>query len=227
MVANNFDGGNRSYSWGYRRSLCTSRTVREKRNIEIKVAKAAIRNTLRNNESSLEYFKYFSLGEIQEISNNAVYIPKKLLRELSEIIDLANEYNTWRHECYEVINAEVRAQSKQYPFLDEAFLKVFRSGFEYVLDGVDGSRSEEIYRAIYQGDLTFDKAKESLLKGYWDNRVTIRYKSSDEKELMFKDIIEGEDFHRFCTELIKLQKRESLVILRDTRSKLLEKQNLV
>jgi hypothetical protein len=199
--------------------------LREKRNIESNKAITTIRNTLQNNTLIVE-FKLLSLGEIEEIANN-IYLPKKLRRDLREIIGLATEYSKWRYECYEVINAEVRAQSKQYPILDEAFMAVFHSDFESTMNGIDGSRSEEIYKAIYKGILTFEIMKESVLKGRWESKIKIRYKSIEEQEMMFKDILESEYFHRVFKELVKLQDREPIKLLRNIQARLLQKVQLL
>lgn len=164
---------------------------------------------------------------LMEIARDA-NISKMLYKKCNELVDnLAPEYHEWRNECFRFINAEIRAQITQHTILDEASLNVFHNGFENVMNGLDGSRSEEIYRAIYKGELTFDIAKESVLKGYWGSKVKIHDKSGEEKELMFREIIDGEDFHRLVEELIRLQGRKSLKVLRDTREKFLEMARLI
>jgi len=133
------------------------------------------------------------------------------------------DYNRWRYECYQVINSEVRAQSKHLDPLNGAFREFIGSSLEGAFEGTQGSVSENIYKAVYKNELTYDVAKESVLKGHWDAKVTIRDEQSGEKELMFKDMIDGKEFHRFIENLIKLQTRDSIRTLRDARERLLNK----
>ena len=70
-------------------------------------------------------------------------------------------------------------------------------------------------------------AKESVLKGHWDEKVTIRDQHGEMKELMFKDIIDIREFHKFIENLINLQYRTSIRTLRDAQARLLEKAQLI
>ena len=138
--------------------------------------------------------------------------------QLGELIQLAIEYYRWRYECFEVINAEVRAQGKQFSTLNDVFSLVFGSDLEGMFGGTEGSASYNIYKAIYKGELTFDMAKESILKGSWDREIVIQGKN-----VMFKDIIDGGDFHKFIESLRKLQNRTSIKTLRNAQAAFLQR----
>ena len=126
---------------------------------------------------------------------------------------LALEYYRCRHECFQVINSEVTAQGKQFSTLDDVLSLVFGSDLGGVFGGTEGTASYGMYKAIYKGELTFDMAKESILKGNWDREVV-----TQGKNVMFKDTIDGADFHKFIESLKKLQNRTSIRTLRNAQA---------
>ncbi len=165
----------------------------------------------------VEFYDWGGIGSFEKAYKDAP-ISKRLVKELDELIELASEYWRWRDECFEVINAEVRAQGKQFSALNDVFSLVFHSNLEGMFGGTEGSASYDIYKAIYKGKLTFDMAKESILKGNWDREIV-----TQGKNVMFKDIIDGGDFHKFIESLRKLQNRTSIKILRNAQAAFLQK----
>ena len=184
-------------------------------------ARVEIQAQLEIFEAFVEFYDWGGIGSLEKAYKD-VPISKRLVKELDELIKLALEYYRWRYECFEVINAEVRAQGNQFSTLNDVFGLVFRSNLEGMFGGTEGSASYGIYKAIYNGELTFDMAKESILKGNWDREIVIQGKN-----VMFKDIIDGGDFHKFIKSLRKLQNRESIKTLRDAQARFLEKARLI
>jgi len=165
----------------------------------------------------VEFYDWGGIGSIEKSYKDAP-ISKQLRKELDELITLALEYWKWRDESFKVINAEVRAHSKHYNILDEAFRNVLGSTLEGVFQGTQGSASYDIYKAICKGELTFDMAKKSILKSNWDREIVIQGKN-----VMFKDIIDGGDFHKFVEDLMELQRRMSIRTLRDAQASFLQR----
>lgn len=170
----------------------------------------------------VESYGSFSASDLDKLVHDA-HIPKRLRKELGELVDFALERNRWRYECHQIINSEARAQTKHLDTLNRAFKDVIGSTLEGAFQGTEGSASDNIYKAIYKNSLTFEMAKESVLKDHWDAKVTIRDKLGEERELMFKDIIDGGEFHKFIENLIKLQNRTSIRTLRDAQARFLKK----
>lgn len=170
----------------------------------------------------VECYDWGGIGSLQKAFNEAP-ISKRLREELNDLIKHATEYFKWRYECFQVVNAEVRAQSKYYNILNAAFRHIFGSPLEEVFQGTDNTISYDIFKEIYKNKLTFNMAKESVLKGRWDRKVSIADEHSVEREIMFKDIIDGDEFHKFIESLIKLQTRESIKTLRDNQAIFLRK----
>ena len=153
---------------------------------------------------------------------------KKLSSELSEIKELAEEYNQWLHEGRQVVRAEIGMESKRYPTVEKAFKDIFNFLPEDILRPYEGDFGEGIYEAIFKGELTFEKARETVIRiGDWDAQVKVQAGSGEETTLSFKDIIEGKDFHRLIEELQGLKRRESIKTLRDKQAKFLEKAQLI
>jgi hypothetical protein len=175
---------------------------------------------------SIEDFSWDGIGSIEESYKDA-NISKKLRKKLDELVSLASDYYHWRDECYQIINTEVKAQSKVYPVLDEASSTIFRCNFEQLLNGTQGSRSEKIYRAIFQGKLTFDIVKETLLKDNWEREVIIHNESGGVNKIMFKVLVDGEIFHHFYNEFAKLQWRKSIRTFKEIQEKLLKNSQLI
>jgi len=88
---------------------------------------------------------------------------------------------------------------------------------------MEGSSSEGIYKAIYEGNLTFELARDSIMKDRWDEKVKITDTTSGGTELKLKDVVEGKDFHKLVEELKGLQDRESIKMLRDAQRRFLER----
>lgn len=184
---------------------------------EKKEAKLKIQAQIEILEVFVEFYDWGGTGSLEKAYKDAP-ISKQFTKELDELIKLALEYYRWRSECFEVINAEVRAQSKQFSTLNDVFSLVFHSSLEGMFAGTEGSASYDIYKAIYKGKLTFDMAKESILKGNWDRKVV-----TQGKNVMFKDIVDGGDFHKFVESLRKLQNRTSIKTLRNSQAAFLQK----
>ena len=165
----------------------------------------------------VELYDWGGTGSLEKAYKDAP-ISKRLGKELDELMKLALEYFRWRYECFQVINSEISAQGKQFSTLNDVFGLVFRSNLEGMFAGTEGSASYGIYKAIYKGELTFDMAKESILKGNWDREIV-----TQGKNVMFKDIIDGEDFHKFIEGLRKLQDRTSIKTLRNSRAAFLQR----
>lgn len=149
-------------------------------------------------------------------------VSKKILAQLSELERQSALYNRWLHESRQVVRAEI-GQCRLHPTLFRAFEAALGSLPEFALGPTEGYRDEGIHEAIFKRKLTFEKAKEVVLKGRWETHVKIKLGSGEERELSFRDVIEGEDFHRFVEELQRLQERESIKTLRDVQLRLLEK----
>ncbi len=197
----------------YVRFLPTWKENREKK----RQARVGIQSQLEILNAYVEFYNWGSIISLEEAYKDAP-ISKRSVKELDELIKLAKEYYWWRYESFEVINAEVRAQSKQFSTLNNIISLVFHSDLEGVFSGTEGSASYNIYKAIYKGELTFDMAKESILKGNWDREIVIQGKN-----VMFKDIIDGGDFHKFIESLRKLQNRISIRTLRNAQAAFLQK----
>jgi len=180
-------------------------------------ARVEIQAQLEILEVSVELYDWGGIGSLEKAYKDAS-ISKQLAKELDELIKLAVGYWRWRYECFEVINAEVRAQSKQFSALNDVFVLVFRRDLEVMFAGIEGSASYGIYKAIYKGELTFDMAKELILKGNWDREIVIQGKN-----VMFRDTIDGGDFHKFIESLRKLQNRTSVKTLRNAQAAFLQK----
>lgn len=183
-----------------------------------KKAKLEIQAQLEILETYVESYDWGSIGPFEKACKDAP-ISKQLAKELDELIKLALEYHQWRHECFKIINTEVRVHSKQFSTLNNVFSLVFHMDLEGVFAGTEGSVSYNIYKAIYKGELTFDTAKESILKGNWDREVAIQA----DKSVMFKDIIDGGDFHKFVESLRGLQNRTPIRTLRNSQAEFLYK----
>ncbi len=171
------------YRWGVtsKAGLATWKENREKK----RQARLEIQGQLEIIEAYVQTYDWESTSSLEKAYKDAP-ISKRLVKELDELTKLASEYFGWRYECFKVINAEVRAQSKQFSTLNDAIRLVYHSNLEGMFSGTEGSASYGIYKAIYKGELTFDMAKESILEGNWDREIVIQGKN-----IMFSDIING------------------------------------
>lgn len=185
-------------------------------------AKLEIKSQIEINIAYVEFYDWGGIGSLEKAYREAP-ISKRLSEELNYLIKYALEYYSWRHECFQIINAEVRAQSKFYNTLNTAFRHIFGSNLDEVFRGTENTIGYYIFKEIYRKKLTFNVAKELVLKSKWDMKVTIEDEHSGVKEIMFKDIIDGDEFHRFIESLIELQNRESMKTLRFNQARFLSK----
>jgi len=197
----------------YVRFLPAWRENREKK----KQARLEIQGQLEILIAYVEFYDWGGIGPLEKAYKDAP-IAKRLGKELDELINLALEYYRWRYECFQVIQSEVKAQGNQFSTLNDVFSLVFGSNLEGVFGGTEGSASYGIYKAIYKSELTFDMAKESILKGNWDREIV-----TQGKNVMLKDIMDGADFHKFIESLRKLQNRTSIKTLRNAQASFLQK----
>lgn len=146
--------------------------------------------------------------------------PKKLRAKLSELARLAEESGRWRYEAGQIINKEAELASREFEDLDKLFVRIFHSNLASVFRGVERTPSEGIYIAIYNGNLSFELARDSVLKDRWESKVKFKDEASgEEKELRFRDVVEGKEFHNFIERLQKLQDRESIKMLREVQAR--------
>lgn len=169
----------------------------------------------------VELYDWGGINSLKKAYKDAP-ISKALTKELDELIELALEYYRWRYECFQVIESEVTAQGNQFSTLNDLFSLVFSTNLEGMFSGTEGSASYDIYKAIYKGELTFDIAKGLILKGNWDREIV-----TQGKNVMFRDIIDGGDFHKFVENLMDLQRRKSIRTLRDAQESFLKKARLI
>ncbi|GAG22882.1 unnamed protein product, partial [marine sediment metagenome] len=152
-----------------------------------------------------------------------VYTLEKTRRKLRELQSLAQEYENWRYEAWRIISTKAEVASKSFEDLDASFRRFFRGGIDEVFGGMEGSSSEGIYKAIYEGKLTFELARDSIMKDRWDEKVKITDTTSGGTELKLKDVVECKDFHKLVEELKGLQDREFIKMLRDAQRRFLER----
>ena len=190
--------------------------VRKQRE-EARTAKATMGKLIQDIIDNATEFKLLRLGELEKITRNTL-ISKNLRRKLTEIIDVAKEYEKWRHESWQIVNTEVRrvALGREFKKLDES-LRIFGEGLVGIFSGQEYSIGEAVYQAVYDGNLTFELARDSILKHRWEQSAPV-----GEETITLKDIVEGAPFHKFIEELQQLHNRESLKMLREVRKTLLE-----
>lgn len=195
--------------------------AKRKRGEEKQNAKAALKKALGDITNKVEEYEYLERqSRLREWVTNA-FVPKRWRPKLAELADLAEEYNEWRWESWRTTKVEIQLSLKQLS-LDEMLNPFGLSGM--LSEGRERTPGEAIHKAIYQGNLTFELAKEATLKDKWDSLVKVQEKDSGgEKELRLKEVIEGKAFHSFLEELQKLQERESIKMLRNIQLRLLNK----
>lgn len=150
------------------------------------------------------------------------HVSKKLLRELTQVKEFAEKYNRWNNECQDVIRNEAARASKFYPVLEKAFRDVYGP-----IENIVEYQGNKIGKAIFRNELTFEIAKATVLAGNWDKQVIIKEQSGEERRRLFRDIIDGDDFHRFIERLQQSHGRESIKALSDAREKFLGKAQLI
>lgn len=195
--------------------------AKRKRGEEKQNAKAALKKTLGDITNKVqEYENLEPQSRLREWVTNA-FVPKRWRPKLAELADLAEEYHEWRWESWRTTKVEIQLALKE-PNLDETLNSFGLSGM--LSEGRERTPGEAIHKAIYQGNLTFELAKEAMLKDRRDSVIKVQDKDSGgEKELRLKEVIEGEAFHNLIDKLQKLQKRELIKMFKNTQLRLLNK----
>lgn len=195
--------------------------AKRKRGEEKQNAKAVLKKALGDITSKVEEYEYLERESgLREWVTNA-FVPKRWQSKLVELAELAEEYNEWRWESWRTTKVEIQLALKELS-LDEMLNSFGLSGM--LSEGRKQTPGEAIHKAIYQGNLTFELAKEAMLKDRWDSVTKAQDKDSGgEKELRLKEVIEGEAFHNLIDELQKLQKRELIKMFKNTQLRLLNK----
>ena len=189
---------------------------------EKKEAKLKMKGGLEIAIKEAKEYRGFGLGEFGGIIADS-RIPQKLRREVRELIGFATECRDWRYESWQVVNTQVKllARSDEFKKLDKEF-KLFDKTLQEEFYGYDGTPSERIYQAIYDGNLTFELARNAILHNRWGEE-----KKVNDGVMKFKDVIESGQFHKFIEELKQLQERRSLKMLRSARERLTENAQLI
>lgn len=141
------------------------------------------------------------------------FTPKKLREDLSQLFTISKECNKWENESWKAVRDRIAAERKDFESLYD-FLEVLLGNLDKIFEGRENTLGEGIYKAIYAGNLTFDLARDLILKGRWDKSVTLPGHEDAGGKLKLKDVIEGTDFHKFIEGLKELQDRESIKMLR-------------
>lgn len=179
-------------------------------------AKATVKTVVADAINKAKDFK-FDHWKLENCVNPST--PKKLRALLRELANLADECDTWRSEAWKIIDTEAELASAKFKQLDEVFRDNLPSNLASTFSG-----AESIHIAIYSGSLNFEKAEEYVLKGRWDHKVKFVDKASgQEKEWLLREVLEGEEFHKFVNMLIKLQDRESIIMLREAQARFIER----
>ncbi|MBI2851552.1 MAG: hypothetical protein HYX84_00395 [Chloroflexi bacterium] len=211
----------------YVRFLPAWRTSRAKKQETIELVGQAMEQTI---DSAKKYEYIYFRGQLD--SGDYTYelraligelpISKKLSKKLGELEEkLAAEYNEWLFECLNVVRAEIGMHMGKYPILEQILKDCFGTSPENVLDNCG------VCQAVLEGYLTFEKAREAVLRDRWETQVKVKVPSGEEKTVLFKDFLEGSDFHSLVKKLTELQERKSIKELRAARSKFLEKAQLI
>lgn len=182
-------------------------------------AEAEVRKALADAINNANDYNSVDKGQFQQLIDDA-RISRKLRRNLYELKSLAEQYQIWRDESWETVYNKVTVERMIFKDVDESLKQVSES-----FSGVfDRERTPDIYKAIYQGSLTPEVVKELLLRYRRDSKVRLTDGASGEqKELRFRDVVEGEQFHSFINMLMQLQDREFINMLRDLQRRFLDK----
>lgn len=184
-------------------------------------AKVEVNRALMDLISEVKNYKFESLRLKNRVNDPST--PKRLRAQLSELARLAEECGRWRYEAWQIINKEAELASREFEELDKSFVRIFHSDLASVFRGVERTPSEGIYIAIYNRNLSFELARDSVLKDRWESKVKFKDGASgEEKELRFRDVVEGKEFHNFIERLQQLQDRESIKMLRDLVARFLK-----
>lgn len=182
-------------------------------------ANIKVRSVVTDAISMVKDYASIDEGQFQKLIDN-VPISKKLRRELYKLKRIAEQYKIWRGEAWEIVHDKV--------VIEQLFFKEVDESLKQVSEGISGVFNKEhtpdIYKAIYQGNLTPELAKESLLKYRRDS--TVKFKDSatgEERERPFRDVVEGEQFNSFVNSLIQLHNRESIKMLREMHARFIDR----
>jgi hypothetical protein len=203
--------------------------IQRRKKQESKDTKAVVKKALKDVINRIQEYEYLERrSKLREWVNNA-FIPKKWRKELAELANLAEEYDKWRWESYQVIRAEFQLVAASQRFEDkhlDEWLRIF--GLWEVTEGRERGPGETIYKAIYSANLTFGLAKEAMLENRRDLlRKAQKETSGEEIEIKLRDIVESDAFYRLTKELRGLQERETIKTVREIRAELLRKAKLL
>lgn len=138
-------------------------------------------------------------------------LPSKTVSQLVLLEGKTTEnYHQWLRHCCDLVKMAIKAESKELPTLDDTFMKVFGGPIENIMGTYGVLLDGDIFKATFDGQLTHEIAKASVLKNRWDNQV-------------LKDSVEGKDFHKLVEELCRLQESESIESFRIARKDFLDK----
>ena len=199
--------------------------AKRKRREEKQNAKATLKKALGDITNKVQAYEYLERQSRLREWVTSAFVPKRWRPKLAELADLTEEYNEWRWESWCTTKVEIQLALKNLS-LDEMLNSFGLSGM--LSEGRERTPGEVIHKVIYQGNLTFELAKEATLKDRWDSVVKVQDKDSGEgKELKLKEAVEGKAFHDLVDELQRLQKREVIKSLRDTQLRLLNKAQII
>jgi len=194
---------------------------RELRREERQKAQKAIKDELEQKIiPKAKTYRSVELTQLQELTDNR-YIPRELRMKLADVIRLAREYGEWRVESWRIVNSEANrlAQTSAFKELNDSLTALIGGNLYDILSGYEGHFSEPVYQAIYEGNLTFELARDAVLEHRWDLS-----KKVDDKTIKLKDAVESEQFHKCIEQLKAVQDwRQSLRMLRNVRERLLER----
>jgi hypothetical protein len=197
---------------------------RERQKEERQKAKATVKIELQESLiHKANAYKPVKLGELQKIIKSP-YISRNLCAKLTDIASLGKEYDDWRHESWQVVNTEISRMNEdsQYKDLNESLRAIVGGGLREAFSGYDGHYSEPTYKAVYEGKLTFDLARDSFSERRWEQSATVKAGLFGKKKITLTDVLGGAQFHRFIEELQQLQKRKCFNMLREVRKILIE-----
>lgn len=198
---------------------------RERRNEERRKLQKAVKNALeRGIIVQAKAYRSVRLSELEEAGDNS-YIQPNLRAKLVHIVDLAREYDDWRLESWRIVNSEVKrlAQTSEFKKLNDSLMVLLGGDVYGIFSGHEGHFSEPVYQAVYQGNLTFELARDAVLERRWDLS-----KKVDDEIIRLRDVVESGQFHKCIEELKVVQDwRQSLKMLRNVRDGLLEKAQLI
>ena len=166
--------------------------------------------------ANIKLYRYARIGQLEN-ARNEVFLSARLRKLIANMLDIVREYEGWRHESWNIVNFGVKNLSLSAEFKDlSESLNLFGYGLG-AFEGRENDIAEKIYQATYNGNLSFELARDSILEGRWDSWTKV-----GNGIITLKDIIESAKFHKFIEELKNLEGRLPLKKLRESQSGLLE-----